>query len=196
MAQYRPVNAEVIVAEFEELRGCDSDSLANSPALMESRTVKLEPTGTASGAALYAALCSGEKGRAIGADGIEKIELVSIAPFPIGVCGQDQQGGIHWCPLFEAGDRLKANNPRSIYLKEEHPIPPRLILAEYVQKNRCPGEWATDPALLRWYAEVPVTVPRHAREGSIDITIESSTDCWAYGWSDPFIRGSFVAGTN
>lgn len=152
-----------------------------------------EPAGIAAGAARYAALCSNEEvGTVLQDDRVQKIEFASIAPYPIGLCGQNSRGEVVWCPVVEAGEPLAGSNRHSIHFAGDRLIPTRMLLAESLQPERYRGEWATDAKLLRWYAEVPVDVPRETHEGSIEIVIESSTDCWQYGWSDPFIRGTFV----
>lgn len=154
---------------------------------------ELKPTDFAAGAARYAALCSNEDvGIILDDERLEKIDFSSIAPRPIGVCGQNSKGELLWCPLVEAGDRLGIGNPHKIRFQGNRLIPSRLILAECLQSERSPGEWVTDSKLLRWYADVPVDVTRETRDGSVEIVIESSTGCRLYGWSDPFIRGSFV----
>jgi hypothetical protein len=146
----------------------------------------------AAGAARYAALCSGENvSSIIPGNRVRQLECASIAPHAIGVCGHDGAGETLWCPLYEVGEPLTGGHRRVRF--EKGPIPPRLILAECLRQDRCPGEWIGESKQLRWYAEVPVSVPPDTREGIVDLTIESSTDCWAYGWSDPFISSSFAA---
>ena len=145
----------------------------------------------ASGAARYAALCSGENvSSIIPGGGVRKLEFASIASHAIGVCGHDSAGETLWCPLYEVGEPLTGGHRRVRF--EKCPIPPRLILAECLRQDRCPGEWIGDLKQLRWYAEVPVSVPPDTREGIVDLTIESSTNCWEYGWSDPYISSSFA----
>ena len=160
-----------------------------SPALGES----IDLSDIASGAARYAALCAGEQPGVVLEDAeIQKIEFASVVPHAIGLCGQTPQGEIIWSPLFEAGERLNGET-RSVSFSGET-IPPRLILAESLQQDRIPGEWMIAPPVdqLRWYAEVPVVVPPNVTAGSVAITIQSSTENWNYGWSDPFISALFV----
>ena len=158
----------------------------------EQRQLSLSLTDIALGAARYAALCAGENPSvAINYQGIQKVQFESIVPHSIGICGQSPTGAVIWCPLFEAGDRLSGNS-RSIHFLGDDVIPPRLILASSTKSDRIPGEWIEGSDQLRWYAEVPVDVPKNVSEGCVMITIEDSTDCWDYGWSDPFVRASFV----
>jgi len=151
----------------------------------------LSGTELASGAARYAALCSGMPVAEL-FNGLQDIEFSSVAPFPIGVCGLDSQGRLLWCPLVEAGEVLPVE-ARSVVIRGTSPIPSRLILAECLRPGRVPGEFEVDPAHLRWYAELPIDGLRNAQSGAIHITLESSTQAWGYGWSDPFLRGLFVA---
>jgi hypothetical protein len=160
-----------------------------SPALGES----IDLSDIASGAARYAALCAGEQpGVVLEEAEIQKIEFASVVPHAIGLCGQTPQGELIWSPLFEAGETLSGET-RSVSFSDET-IPPRLILAESLQQDRIPGEWmiAAPVDQLRWYAEVPVVVPPNVTAGSVAITIQSSTENWNYGWSDPFISAVFV----
>lgn len=154
--------------------------------------IDLPLAAQAAGAARYAALCMETPVESVlRRPGPASVQFVSVAPFPIGVCGVDSHGKLLWCPVVEAGQTLGVPIA-PLTLAGATLLPSRLILAECVQPDRSPGEWVTDPAQLRWYAELPLGGLRTSPEGQVHISLDNSTAAWSYGWSDPFLRGTFV----
>jgi hypothetical protein len=164
--------------------GDETTQTANalSNAIPDASLREIDERELAAGAARYASLCVDENH---GFD-FTTLDCTQVAEHPIGICGRNEDDEFFWCPITQPGHTLGETS--TISIDGELPLK-RVVLAEFTKRDVEPQAWATadDAQYLRWHSQVAVQ-QSNAPAKSLKVSIECSTGCLKYGWSDPYVK--------